>query len=134
LYLGLKRQRNTFLLKRNCLNDICEFNEKFKYYSSLQVAVWDIDHFLEILSKSKNIWDFESQKIEGSSHYEIKNSVVSYLHSVEKGRWKYYTKLFFKKEFTNSKKGNISRQVEKRFLNLILVDLIRILKVRIFGY
>lgn len=133
-YLGLKRQRNSFLLKRDCLNGVCKFNEKFKYYSSLQVAVWDIDHFLNILAKSCNIWDFELQKIKNYYHYEVENSCVSYLHAVEKGRWKYYTKIFFYQEFNSSKEIKTTREFESSFLRFLAIDVLRIFKVRLLGY
>lgn len=59
------------------------------YRSSLQVSLWNVDYFREILDKSNSIWDFENISSPDIVHYCVKNPVFKYRHIIEKGKWNY---------------------------------------------
>lgn len=69
------------------------------YYSSLQVCLWKRDHLIDTLHlKTKNIWDFEHQRLNGIKHHAVVGkSPIPYTHVVEKGKWKPYARRVFKK-------------------------------------
>lgn len=58
------------------------------FYSGLQIALWNKEHFGSLLSLRGSIWDFEHQQRPGVPHYVITESPpITYRHLVEKGRW-----------------------------------------------
>ncbi len=58
------------------------------YYSSLQAAIWERNHLLDMLRLDGDIWDFENQFIPRIDHYAvIRYPAIPYIHMVEKGRW-----------------------------------------------
>ena len=57
------------------------------YYSSLQVALWRIDHLQCLVERSDNIWAFERIVPKDVRHYSVLNTVLKYRHVVEKGAW-----------------------------------------------
>jgi hypothetical protein len=61
-------------------------DKNYRYYSSLQVAVWDIDYFLSVLEKVDDIWSFECQESSERHYYTVKK-YMKYHHVVEKGKW-----------------------------------------------
>lgn len=66
------------------------------YYSSLQIALWQKSHLLEMLALPGNIWDFENQRIPKIQHYAVYGeSVIRYVHVVEKGKWGHYAPELF---------------------------------------
>lgn len=78
--------------KRLTRNYGSEAIEKIKrgrpYYSSLQAAVWERDHLLDMLRLEGDIWDFENQCIPRINHYAVvRYPAIPYIHVVEKGRW-----------------------------------------------
>lgn len=82
-----------FLFLRNCKSDdnsVIELAEDEPYYSSLQVAIWNRTHLLNMLMQSGSIWEFELSVIAGSAHYATVREPVHYSHLVEKGRWLKY--------------------------------------------
>jgi hypothetical protein len=58
------------------------------YYSSLQVAFWDVAYLSECVSRADSIWSFENRADE-TPHYAVINPVIRYRHVVEKGMWDY---------------------------------------------
>ncbi len=62
------------------------------YFSSLQVAIWNIDYLLESIENSDNIWDFETKINNSHDHYCTLATIFPYKHIVEKGAWNYYAK------------------------------------------
>lgn len=78
-----------------------ETMEKIKntrsYYSSLQVALWERKHLLDMLKFEGDIWDFENQYIPGVEHYAVVSyPAIPYIHVVEKGRWVPNVKALFR--------------------------------------
>jgi hypothetical protein len=99
------------------------------YYSSLQIALWNLEYFQEQLLKSSDIWDFETLK--GVSHKSVSSAIFTYRHSVEKGRWKWYTKMLFREEtsglyYLKDREGVLSVSA--------IIDVIRYFKFKLFGY
>ena len=60
------------------------------YYSSLQMAVWNISYLKQLIQNIDNIWQFENI-VSDRPHY-IHELDISYNHIIEKGRWIYYYK------------------------------------------
>lgn len=99
------------------------------YYCSLQAAIWDLNYLDEKLVSARNIWEFENQK--GKGHLAHVKRVMRYRHSVEKGRWKWYSKLLYSKEL----KGLYNlKQAEKVISLESFKDIGRHLKFVVFGY
>ena len=99
------------------------------YYSSLQIAIWNLDYFESQLLKASDIWDFE--RLPGANHMSVCKAVFSYRHSVEKGRWKWYALLLFRKEID----GVYYLKEREGFLSLAAVlDVARFLKFNLIGY
>ena len=66
------------------------------YYSSLQLAMWQRRHLLDMLAAPGNIWDFEHQRPTSGAHYAVIGpSPCPYVHVVEKGRWMPYAPQLF---------------------------------------
>jgi hypothetical protein len=42
--------------------NVIEIRKSHPYYSSLQVALWDINYLIDAVSSASSIWDFENQK------------------------------------------------------------------------
>ena len=101
------------------------------YYSSLQVALWQRDHLVNMLKIPCDIWEFEHQSIGGVTHYAVENlRPLKYTHVVEKGRWKRNAKSLFKScgiPFCHGSRPVLNRrqQFKLRFNGL---------KFMIFGY
>jgi len=74
-------------LKNN--DEIDEIDFELPYRSNLQVSLWQLDYFEEILSKSKNIWDFENISDSEIKHLYVKNRIINYFHFIEKERLNY---------------------------------------------
>lgn len=88
-YLRLKRIEQSFLArlfskKNDC--DLVEVKRNHPYYSSLQIAIWDIDYLISLVNLSNSIWDFETL-ISDRQHYSVLKDVITYQHIVEKGKW-----------------------------------------------
>ncbi len=94
-YLSFRKIKVSFLkeiyFKLITKDKILKIPKDYPYYSSLQLAIWDINHFKKYLIKTKSIWDFETQET-NKKHFFILNSPIKYLHVVEKGRWLFYAK------------------------------------------
>jgi hypothetical protein len=92
-YLRLRRLESSFAWKilnyrgRENAEKILEINRNYPYYSSLQVAIWEIEHLKETIQKSHDIWHFETLNIPNYAHYATNETAIKYQHIVEKGKW-----------------------------------------------
>lgn len=67
--------------------------QNMPYYSSLQVAIWERSHLMNMLNLPGSIWAFENQKIQGARHHAVVGCpLIEYVHLVEKGSWQPYAK------------------------------------------
>ena len=98
------------------------------YYSSLQVAIWDIDYLVETLG-DKNIWEFE-YTVTDEVHYAVTHDVVKYIHVVEKGVWMAYSSIIFRL----SGLGLITGFRKKESLWRLPIYMIRKIRFYLFGY
>lgn len=58
------------------------------FHSSLQIAIWNRQYFIDMLMQKGSIWDFEHQVRPGFRHYAVTGDPpIVYRHLVEKGRW-----------------------------------------------
>jgi hypothetical protein len=105
--------------------------EKRPFYSCLQIAIWDKEHFVSLLELQGSIWDFEHQRRPGASHYAITDPPpITYRHIVEKGRWLPYAKLLLGQAGLSTDLG--MRPIWPKWMNLRLVlDEVRFY---VFGY
>lgn len=71
--------------------DMLPISKDQPYYSSLQVAIWNIDYLLRMLRKSSSIWEFETL-VSDSTHYAVTKNNFIYTHVVEKGEWQPWAK------------------------------------------
>lgn len=65
---------------------IIEVRKSHPYYSSLQVALWNVDYLIEMVANSTSIWDFENQH-SSTTHFSTCEDYMFYEHIVEKGEW-----------------------------------------------
>ncbi len=65
---------------------VIQIRQNHPYYSSLQVALWELDHLYTSVERAKDIWAFE-QMHDGTPHYSVMTSLLTYRHIVEKGEW-----------------------------------------------
>lgn len=94
-YLMLKRVEEgvvhrTFNLFKSVFSKSRHFFEirrSHPYYSSLQVALWNIDHLYRTIEKVNNIWEFEHCRDSSVPHFSAKRNLLSYRHIVEKSQW-----------------------------------------------
>ena len=73
-------------IKWGCTKGI-RIRNNHPYYSSLQVAIWDIDYLIMCVQECSSIWDFETSKPYHLPHYSVYNNLLNYRHIVEKGQW-----------------------------------------------
>ena len=67
------------------VNDCYKVEKTWKYRNSLQVSVWNIEHMLKVVEKSKNIWFFEDAITGVEGYYCVSYKLLNYRHIVEKG-------------------------------------------------
>jgi hypothetical protein len=98
-YIGLKPLSlsiwsKLFLkLKTISLSGVSFFHvpKRYPYYSSLQIALWDVDYLYYMIKNCQNIWDFET--IDACDDYGVRPHIATskiifkYKHIVEKGEW-----------------------------------------------
>lgn len=111
---------------------IFKIRKSHPYYSSLQVAIWDINHLIETIKNSKNIWDFENIVYSSVDHFSVSDNIFNYRHVVEKGNWEFYAENFCNKYLNYFQKGNRKMNSNTLF-NKIKLKLKRF-KFLIFGY
>lgn len=75
------------------------------YYSSLQIALWDLDYLISQIKISKNIWSFENL-LSNETHLSLNKELLFYKHIVEKGKWLFYAKSLLNKAGIKFEKGN----------------------------
>ena len=75
---------------------ISKIRDNYPYYTSLQIALWNIDYLLNNVEQSKSIWHFERQQL-SKNHYHVRDNLFHYIHIVEKGEWNYGTKRYVEK-------------------------------------
>jgi hypothetical protein len=140
-YLRLKRLEGSLfdLFAQNMLRNFLFPDQKHfrisnlhPYYSSLQVALWEIDHLVKFINRSKDIWDFEHLIDNENPHFSVYKDCFSYKHIVEKGEWEIYAKQYCLKYISYFDEG--SRPTRPRtFLNVIL-HFITTIKFELLGY
>ena len=133
-YLSLKRLNESKIInfiesfkKKDIINKL---RYSYPYYSSLQIAVWDIDYLIDNIKYSSSIWNFEHLK-RSNNHYQVKDDYFSYRHIVEKGDWNYYTPSYVRKYIGDFNPGN--RKVKKNFIGFIIFN-IKIISFFVFGF
>ena len=140
-YLRLKRLEDSFIMKLLQYFISIDFINKIKifkirnthpYYSSLQVAIWDIDYLINLLNSISNIWEFELQNKLPNSHFSVLDNVFSYKHVVEKGRWETYAKKYCLKHIEYFNRGE--RGVHEISFLTKVIKLIKSVKFFLFGY
>lgn len=99
-YLCLKKMDESLLIhlvnlfkEKKTINKI---RNNYPYYTSLQIALWNIDYLLSNVKQSKSIWHFERQQL-SKNHYHVSDNLFHYIHIVEKGEWNYGTKRYVEK-------------------------------------
>jgi hypothetical protein len=102
------------------------------YYSSLQIALWDIDYYLKLVNESSNIWNFESINHKNIVHYSTSQSIISYKHIVEKGQWDLNADDWCIKSIGFFNKGNRESR-NLKFIDIFFVNLKRF-SFNMFGY
>jgi hypothetical protein len=111
---------------------IFKIRKSHPYYTSLQIALWDINYLKSCLVNIENIWDFELQKSNHVEHYSVLNNIFFYKHIVEKGKWEFYASNYCKKYLNYFNPGDRKFQSYK-FSNK-LINYIKKIKFLIFGY
>lgn len=105
-YLRLKRLEEgifkkivqLFLIdKKYTVDKVFKIRKNHPYYSSLQIAIWDINYLKSCIINTDNIWNFELQNLNNEIHYSILSNIFSYKHIVEKGKWEPYAKKYCNK-------------------------------------
>ena len=88
-YVRLRKVESSFIgslvLKKDD-SGLCLVPQRHPYYSSLQCAIWKIDHLLELLDRCGSIWNFEEQ-VGDFGHRSTGRTLLHYQHIVEKGMW-----------------------------------------------
>jgi hypothetical protein len=109
--------------------------KKYPYYSSLQIALWDVDYLYYMISKCQNIWDFET--IDACDEYGVKPHVVTskiifrYKHIVEKGEWDIGSEQYCRKAIGHFNKGE--RNFKKNLFGAFGRSL-SLLRFQVFGF
>ena len=137
-YLRLKKiEESIFTPKKkikfhNQRKELIEIRNNHPYYSSLQVAIWNISHYMATLQKCENIWKFEKINL-NIKHYSVCKSLLTYIHIVEKGEWDYDAKTICKKYIKLNLSNFNNRQFKKHFLKKIIFKIKKIL-FPVIGY
>ena len=138
-YLRLKKVEEPLLITIfykifNSFNssNIFKIRKNHPYFSSLQIALWDIDYLDILVKKCKNIWDFEKTNLKNYSHYSVSKSIFSYKHVVEKGKWEFYAKNYCIKNINYFEQGYRKTQISN--INRKLYFLLKHIKFLFLGY
>lgn len=133
-YLSLKNHNESFLIslinKFYLKNKINKLRNNYPYYSSLQIAIWDIDYLINNIKISRSIWDFETLK-NSDNHYHVKYNYFSYQHIVEKGEWNYYSPIYVRRYIGDFNPGK--RKVKKDLFGFLIFN-IRFVCFFLFGF
>ena len=101
------------------------------YYSSLQIALWDIEYLKYLINISDNIWNFENI-ISNVIHYSVAKSLFKYRHVVEKGKWEIGAKKYCLKYINYFNPGD--RRYQKFSLKRIVRYRLQPVRFFLFGY
>ena len=71
-----------------------KLDQSWKYRNSLQVSVWNVEHMIELVEQSKNIWFFEDTVSRVESYYSVGKRLLKYRHIVEKGLLNYNSLIY----------------------------------------
>jgi hypothetical protein len=113
-------QRLTRLLRARPSVGIRAIRDRQRFYSGLQIAIWNKLHFVSLLELEGSIWDFEHQQRPGARHYAITNyPPITYRHLVEKGRWLPYAKSLLDRAGLSTDLG--VRPMWSKWMNLLLL-------------
>jgi len=125
-YLRLKYDNYSLFGRVEYLNSSLSIKKipvSFKYISSLQVSIWNVEYLIAALENFKgSIWDFENDYF-GGKHGVVSTSIVNTTHLVEKGKWFSFAQLLIK---TSNRQSHSWGYSLRHFL--------RKLKFLIFGY
>ena len=103
------------------------------YFSSLQIAIWDFEHFSNILKSSSSIWDFENQKSNNIDHNCLSIPIVHYKHVVEKGEWDFFSKEYCLEYISYFDQSNINFK-KMNYFQFIFNYIKKHLLFPVFGY
>jgi hypothetical protein len=140
-YLRLKRLEEGLIKKalqfinidKNYKVDkIFKIRKNHPYYSSLQIALWDINYLKSCVLNIDNIWDFELQNSNNFVHYSVLNNIFNYKHIVEKGKWETYASTYCKKYLNYFNPSN--REFHPVSLKSIIKNRFVKIKFILFGY
>ena len=125
------RQRLTRLLRARPSVGIQAIRDGQRFYSGLQIAIWNKLHFVSLLELEGSIWDFEHHQRPGARHYAITDyPPITYRHLVEKGRWLPYAKSLLDRAGLSTDLG--VRPIWSKWMNLLL--LLDIVRFYVLGY
>ncbi len=123
-YLSFKTMNECFIVNTisnlKNKNEINMIRKDYPYYSSLQIAMWEVNYLENMLIKCKNIWNFERLRSK-NDHYQVKKNIFYYRHVVEKGEWDYQAKNYIQKYIGKFDPG--LRKTRKDFLGYQIVIL-----------
>lgn len=129
----IKRINQLFLIKKEFYKEkIFLIRKSHPYFSSLQIAIWDIGYLKSCILNCDNIWNFETNNTRKCEHYSVLNNLFFYRHIVEKGKWETYASSYCKKHINYFNPGNREFQSFK-FQNK-LINYLRKVKFLVFGY
>lgn len=140
-YLRLKRLEEGILMKslqwfkkKTYVNTESFFRirKEHPYFSSLQVALWELGHLTDTVKLATDIWNFESVKFKSIEHYSVIDSIVKYRHIVQKGMWEIYSKKYCIKTIGYFNPGN--RPFKPDNLTNIVLYYISQFRFFLFGY
>ena len=140
-YVRLKRIEEGFIRTilylfftphKNTLPKIFKIRKSHPYYSSLQIALWDINYLNSCVHKAENIWHFELQKTSEFDHFSVINNIFNYRHIVEKGKWEPYSYKYCLKYINYFNENN--REFNPSKIENKIVNCIKRIKFLFFGY
>ena len=110
-----------------------EIPSSHPYYSSLQVALWNIDYLIKRANSCSDIWNFEKKIISDEKHFSVKKNLMNYRHVVEKGKWDYRANSIFRKAGINYSFNGIQKHRVSIFYKL-KQQILKYFILPIFGY
>ena len=129
----IKKISQLFIIQKEFLNErIFKIRKSHPYFTSLQIAIWDINYLKLCIEGCDNIWEFETQKNEKLEHYSVLHNHFYYRHIVEKGKWETYASFYCNNYINYFNPGDRKFQSFKILDNLI--NYIKKFKFLIFGY
>jgi hypothetical protein len=107
--------------RKRGLEDIAPIRQSRPFYSSLQIAIWNRQHFIDMLMGEGSIWGFEHQVRSGDRHFAVtKDPPILYQHLVEKGRWLPFAEERLREVGLSGELGSRPRWGPLRYLKLFM--------------